>query len=333
MSVVDGEHRAKGIEQRDGRGLMGTTLLQRVAPWVVALVLLVAALWIRLYRLDAQPLWLDEGATWATVTGNRLGALLRDLFRPTQAYPLYHVLMKLDTRLLGDGAWALRLPSAVAGALAVPAIYALGRELRGEVLGLGAAVLLLVSPFAIWQAQDAKAYSLTLLVTILLALTLARAIRRATPASWLAFALAALVAPFVHRLLLFSLLGAAVVWALTATHRYRRRVLAGALVAALGVVGALVVSLRAQSAGGQYSGTGALQALWLTFGQFATGQWPGAVRRLWLLPFALLTLLGGGKLLLDLRRSPRARGPLLILVLGGLPTLLLTLLLLFQPMY
>src|SRR5688500_8581955 len=123
-----GEHRTKNIEHAEGGRLERTALPDRVLPWAVALVLFGLALWVRLYRLEWQPLWLDEGATWATVTGNRLGTLVRDLVRPTQAYPLYHLVMKLDTRLLGDGEWALRLPSALAGAIAVPALFALGRE-------------------------------------------------------------------------------------------------------------------------------------------------------------------------------------------------------------
>ncbi len=290
------------------------------------------ALWIRLYRLDAQPLWLDEGTTWAQVTGSKVATLLVDLFRPSQAYPLFHVLLKLNTRLLGDSEWALRLPSALAGALAVPALFALGQALRGWMVGLGAALVLLVSPFGIWQSQDAKAYSLTLLTVIVLASTLVRAIRLNTWHSWLVFAAVAVVAPFVHRLLIFTLLGCVVAWSLTTTHRLRRWALVGALVAGCSVVGVLAFLLEYQKASGQFAAVGPVRAAWLTFSQFAIGQWPGAVRKLWLLPFALLTLLGLLRLLRDLRHADR-QGALVVLALGGLPALLFALLLAWQDAF
>ncbi|HEY0607681.1 MAG TPA: glycosyltransferase family 39 protein [Herpetosiphonaceae bacterium] len=326
------EPRTKNLEPRARRGLLvqGRGLL--VVRWLVLALLFGVALWLRLYRLDVQPLWLDEGTTWAQVTGSKLSTLLVDLFRPSQAYPLFHLLLKIDTRLLGDGEWALRLPSALAGALAVPAIALLGRELRGWTLGIAAALLLLVSPFGIWQSQDVKAYSLTLLTAILLGWTLIRAIRRNTARSWLIFAAVVLLAPFVHRLLVFTLIACALAWALTTTHRRGRWVLAGAIVAGLGLVAVLAFSLRYQNASGQFAAVGPIRAAWLTFGQFAIGQWPGAVRKLWLLPFGLLMLAGGLRLLVDLRRGDRP-GALVVLALGAFPALLFALLLTVQDAF
>lgn len=303
----------------------------RVEVWLPALLLFGAALWLRLYRLDAQPLWLDEGQTWAQVTRSRFSTLLIDLVRPSQAYPLFHLLLKFDTRLLGDSEWALRLPSALAGALAVPAIFALGRELRGWLPGIIAALLLLVSPFAIWQAQDAKAYSLVLLTTILLAWTLARALRLKTRRSWLIFSAVAVIAPFVHRLLLLTLIGCLVAWALLMPSRWRRAALIATVIAGAGLVAALMLAQDYQRAGGQFAWVGPAQAAWLTFGQFSVGQWPGAVRKVWLLPFAALSLIGAICVLRDLRRGQC--GAIMIAALGGVPTLLFAILLAFRPFY
>jgi hypothetical protein len=315
-----------------GHSSFVTPYLSPVIGWLLPGLLFGVALWIRLYRLDAQPLWLDEGTTWAQVTGSNIGTLLVDLFRPSQAYPLFHVLLKIATRLLGDSEWALRLPSALAGALAVPALFVLGRAAQGWVLGLTAALLLLISPFGIWQSQDAKAYSLTLLTAIVLAWTCLRAIRCHTRRDWLIFAAVALIAPFVHRLLVFTLLSCAVAWALTTSHRWRRWVLLGAVVTGGALVAVLALSLGYQKASGQFAAVGPIRAGWLTFGQFAIGQWPGTVRRLWLLPFGLLTLLGGVRLLPNLRRADR-NGAILLLALGGVPALLFGLLLSIQSAF
>src|SRR3954468_11035949 len=103
------------------------------------LLLFVLALVPRLYRLGAQSLWLDEGGTWSEVTG-RTGkgwlALFGELWSKDAAYPLYHLLLKSWVTLAGDSEWALRFPSALAGAAAVVVMYyatwELGRRTKDE---------------------------------------------------------------------------------------------------------------------------------------------------------------------------------------------------------
>ncbi len=299
--------------------------------------LLVLASQVTLYGLGDQSLWLDEGTTQAYVTGHTILRLLRDLFDPTQAYPLYHVLLKFVTRALGDGEWALRLPSAVAGALAVPALYLLGAELRGRLVGLAAAALLLVAPWGVYQAQNAKAYSLALLAMILVVLLFARALRIGTRATWLQFGAMALLSLFVHRFLALSLLGCAACWAVLQPRARRWPALLAAAAGAAVLVGGIVGGLRYQQAQEQFSGTGPFTALKLTFAQFAVGQYPGAVPRFWLAAFGVLLLLGlvrWGFDLLNPRGNEGARRGALILLFGsGVPLGLLLLLLVLQPLY
>jgi hypothetical protein len=216
-----------------------------------------AALLIRLYRLGSQSLWLDEGGTWAEVTSKSWPALLAELWGRNAAYPLYHVLLKGWVGLAGDSEWTLRLPSALAGAAAVVAIYLAAadhrpttndlknreprtqnREPRTEGRGLGrdqgssithrilrfmfyvlrftsypsiAGLLFAVSPFALWYAQDAKVYSLLMLVVALELWALLRALRRGGRA-WLLVLAAAIVSVFVHRLALLAAAGAALAY-------------------------------------------------------------------------------------------------------------------------
>src|SRR5258706_10207541 len=114
----------------DRGGLMATTdrllisssnlsalrdLLRRYGAFVTGALLFILALALRLYRLDAQSLWLDEGGTWAEVTGKGWLALLAELWSRAAAYPLYHVLLKAWVGVAGDSEWALRFPSALAG--------------------------------------------------------------------------------------------------------------------------------------------------------------------------------------------------------------------------
>ncbi len=104
-------------------------LLRRYGAFITGALLFACALALRLYGLGAQSLWLDEGGTWAEVTGKSWPALLAELGSRTAAYPLYHLLLKGWVGLAGDSEWALRFPSALAGAGAVVAIYLAAREL------------------------------------------------------------------------------------------------------------------------------------------------------------------------------------------------------------
>ena len=61
-----------------------------------------------------------------------LGATLRAVVHTENTPPLWYLIEWVDARLLGDGALALRLPSALAGIATVPVAWAIGRELAGR---------------------------------------------------------------------------------------------------------------------------------------------------------------------------------------------------------
>ncbi len=308
-----------------------STASRWLQPLIFA-VLLLAALAVCLHNLGVQPLWLDEGWTWAIVTGGSWGSLVRDLFRPSQAYPLFHLLLKPVT-LISDNAWALRLPAAIIGALAVPALYALGRELRGPLLGLGSSLLLLVSQFALRQAQDTKAYSLMLLITILVAWTLARALRRGTRRDWLLLAACAITALFVHRLLAFTLVGCVVAGTLITQPKQRWWVGGGAVMMGALLVAGLAWAQDYVQAGAQFPDIDPLRAAWRTFVQFSTGLWIYQLQLEWLIVFMLLAASGVVRLLLDLLRGRYVRGAVIVLACTVVPALLFSAILLLRPFY
>lgn len=271
------------------------------AGGLFALVALLALL-PRLWRLDAQSLWLDEGSTWAEVTG-RTGkgwlTTLAELAGPTAGYPLYHVLLRAWVALAGDSEWALRAPSALAGALACGALAAAAREWHPE-RRIDAAVwwvsaLAIASPFALWQSQDAKAYSLAFAVGAAALWATIRAWRRPTPGAWLLAAFLALLALFAHRLALFALVGTALALGWRATGRWRMIWWAaagtGALLGVFGVLAAAHATLSPPTPAGPLGGIG------LTLVRFAYDRWPdelngylGLPAVVWLLPLALLLL-------------------------------------------
>ena len=101
------------------------------AWWPLAALTLLAAV-LRLSTLGLQSFWYDEAFTPVHVLHPSLWATLRAVVHTENTPPLWYVLEWVDSRVLGTGAVALRLPSALAGIATVPVAWAIGRELAGR---------------------------------------------------------------------------------------------------------------------------------------------------------------------------------------------------------
>ena len=193
----------------------------RPAVWL--LLLFVIALLIRFTHLDAKPAWMDEVSTVIFSLGNSSRMIplnevvsLDEILRPLQITPgstpadavtnllaennhppayfaLAHVWMTLFDRFFGraDGyasLWGARALSAIFGALAVPATYLLAWfSFRSRLIGILCAALMAVSPFGVFLAQEARHYTLAILMIIasLCCFVLAvQALRQRVAPSW-----------------------------------------------------------------------------------------------------------------------------------------------------
>lgn len=143
--------------------------MKRVPLPLVALTLLAAL--IRFGTLTRQALWMDE-YIW-TLTG-ALRSLDAILNRPDGYPPTIALMVRCLTALGLDSDFALRAPSALAGTLAVPALYFLGRRLAGHRIAIAAAGLYAIHPFALWYSQELGAYALLTLFALTASLCLLR---------------------------------------------------------------------------------------------------------------------------------------------------------------
>jgi 4-amino-4-deoxy-L-arabinose transferase-like glycosyltransferase len=129
---------------------------------MIAAATIVAAV-LRLFRLGHQSLWIDEIFTWYSA-GAGQSLTMRDLIENVHG-PLYSLMLHLWMRVAGDGEWAMRLPSAVAGILTVPAFAWLSARWLGRDSAVTAAWIAAGSPFLVWYSQEARNYSLLMLCT------------------------------------------------------------------------------------------------------------------------------------------------------------------------
>ncbi len=122
---------------------------------------------LRVYRLDAQSLWYDEGLS-IQLAGQPFPVTVSES-AVTDHPPLHALMLGAWLRAAGRSEFAVRFLSAWWSVLAVALTWRLGRELLTDVIGAIGALLMAVSAFAVWYAQETRGYSLLLALTLIAA--------------------------------------------------------------------------------------------------------------------------------------------------------------------
>ncbi len=169
--------------------------------WSALAVLTLAALALRLWRLDSG-LWLDEVFTLLDFGRVPLAEVVT-MFPSQNQHMLYSVLMHFPLALWGESAWALRLPAVLFGVGSVWAVFLLGRKLVGARQALLAAALMTVSYHHVWFSQNARGYTGLLLFTTLATWLWLEARDRQGWRWWVAYAVALWLGLWVHTTMVF----------------------------------------------------------------------------------------------------------------------------------
>ncbi|OCQ93334.1 glycosyltransferase [Oscillatoriales cyanobacterium USR001] len=153
---------------------------------------------LRFANLDVKPIWTDEFSTLVFSLGNSFQGVpldrpisLETLLEPLKPHPnatvedaiahlltesnhppIYfafsHYWMQMFAPIQGYvSVWSARSLAAFFGTLSVPAIYGLGYlSFRSRLVGQLAAAMMAVSPYSIYLAQEARHYTLAILLVI-----------------------------------------------------------------------------------------------------------------------------------------------------------------------
>jgi 4-amino-4-deoxy-L-arabinose transferase-like glycosyltransferase len=133
------------------------------AIWVLFFTLV--GFWLRVQRLDFQPLWGDEGwSFYFTVQPvSDLLALTAIDIHP----PLYYLLLKLWLSVAIVSPEAARFFSVIVGTLLIPAVAVLGRRVFDQRVGGVSAFVVTMMPLAVYYAQEVRMYGLVTLLGVL----------------------------------------------------------------------------------------------------------------------------------------------------------------------
>lgn len=218
---------------------------------VSVLFILTVAVLLRWYHFDQRSLWYDE-----LITANASNGTLQDALDNTRLYssaPALHPILLQIVERFSDSPMAVRLPSVLAGVLAVIVLMVTARQAVGRRGAVFAGLMFALSASQIRYSQEVREYSLAVLTAALMLLAYVK-YTRAESRRWPLSVLCALllVAPFVqYGLVLF---GAAIVGAMLVVRlaqgsnpwRVATEVGAAGLSLGAGGLGSLLLTLRHQ---------------------------------------------------------------------------------------
>lgn len=119
---------------------------------------------LRIYQIGKQSLWLDEVFTMhvSQLSPYEIWKFTVSSFDVHP--PLFYWLEHISISFLGLTPLGLRIFPAVFGILTIPVFYVIGKDLYNENLGLLLSIFIAISPFHIFHSQDARMYTLFLLL-------------------------------------------------------------------------------------------------------------------------------------------------------------------------
>lgn len=163
---------------------------------LVLLLLTVIGAGLRLYNLGFNSLWLDEAATYS-LSVVPLGQIWTNMAAGEFNPPLFFIIQHFMI-MIGNTEIALRIMPALFGIATIPVIYLVGKEFMDKYVGLIITAAFTLSPFLVVYSQEARAYSLLLLLCAAMLLFFLKAMPSNHLIDWLPFAGIAVLAIWTH---------------------------------------------------------------------------------------------------------------------------------------
>jgi len=171
---------------------------------LILIAIMALAAFLRIFLIGNHGLWLDEVSSLGFAKNN-----LQELIQIVTAFdnhpPTYYILLHYWILMFGDSEVSLRIPSAIFSVLSVLFTYKVGNILFDRRVAAIAALLLALSGFSIYYAQEARMYSLLAFTSVLSVYFLLKHLNKNTPWSLINYILSTTLLIYTHLYGLFIL--------------------------------------------------------------------------------------------------------------------------------
>jgi len=174
------------------------------------LIVTVIAFGLRIFMIGSQSLWIDEAAIYSqTRVDSILDVYTSVMNQEGHIGPFYHILNYLFSRLFGYSEWALRMPSAIYGTISVILVYKIAELLINKNAALFSSILLAFSPVHIWYSQEARMYSLWVMLMLAVTLLFIKLLEKERLRLWILFTILASLSiwTFLNSIFVFAAIG------------------------------------------------------------------------------------------------------------------------------
>lgn len=159
--------------------------------YLYLLLIICIGIYLRLYKLADEDLWLDEilSIDYASLPFREM---VYTVASEDINSPVFYVTLKFWILLFGKSILSVRALSVIFSIVCIPLIYCLGKKIAEEECGLISSLILAISPYHIWYAQEVRAYSLQVLTLIVSTYYLFQLLETEKLSYWLAYFFATL---------------------------------------------------------------------------------------------------------------------------------------------
>lgn len=181
----------------DSIPLDANSRLSRLTVSILLLLIVIAGLILRLHLLTRRDLWDDEAAS-VIFAQLPWSSFLKTMWNYEANMSFYYLLLR-GWLHFGHSEGMIRSLSVLFGVALLPATYILGKRLFGEKQGIISAALSAVNLFQIRYSQEARSYSLVMLLSVISMLCFLNAVE--TPQKkrhWFAYAVVSAIGVYTH---------------------------------------------------------------------------------------------------------------------------------------
>ena len=140
------------------------SLIQSIGIELTLFMILSVGLFLRIYHLGYESIWVDEG--YSIIFAKLNFPQLIEVTSKDVHTPFYFMILHYWINLFGDSEFSIRFPSAVFGFIAIVMVYKVGGLIFDKKVGLLSSLILALSVFHIHYSQDARMYSLMALLSL-----------------------------------------------------------------------------------------------------------------------------------------------------------------------